>query len=180
MVRAESFTQKTVRGFLEAAGYRKVLVSEDVAACACEEEQSIICRETSSRCWLLQSRSAVASVAIHCIHMPPGMLRSVCGCFVTKRISTKEERRVVVLALVFVLVLMILFKRVLPVLVLCIFIIIVCIVIIHDPISRRTNNPSYFTCEESCKECRTECCEECYEEGCEPCCQESWEPCLRG
>ena len=34
--------------------------------------------------------------------------------------SSKEERRVVVLALVFVLVLMILFKRVLPVLVVCI------------------------------------------------------------
>ena len=64
MVRAESFAQKAVRGFLEAAGYRKVLVSADVAACACEEEQSII----------------------------------------------------------------------------CIFIIIVCIIIIHDPISRRTNN----------------------------------------
>ena len=70
-------------------------------------------------------RSAVASVAIHCIHMPPGMLRSVCGCFVTKRNSSKEERRVVVLALVFVLVLIILFDRVLPVLVVCIIIIII-------------------------------------------------------
>ena len=32
MVRAEPFTQKTVPGCVEAAGYRKVLVSEDVAA----------------------------------------------------------------------------------------------------------------------------------------------------
>ena len=78
-------------------------------------------------------RSAVASVAIHCIHMPPGMLRSVCGCFVTKRNSSKEERRVVVLALVFVLVLIILFDGVLPVLVVCIIIIIIIYISTFSP-----------------------------------------------